>query len=97
MHRRECQNLTVNGVYWAQGRLVSYPLNGTDTGAEMEIGDIVMVPCQIIGRSKLAYTKSVVLDLLPIERSSGKHYEKKVVNMFSVLASDVDVLDKGKD
>ena len=56
----------------------------------MEVGDIVMVPCQIVGISRLAYTKSVVLDLLPIERSSGKHYEKGVVNMFSVLASDVD-------
>lgn len=63
----------------------------------MEVGGVVMVPCQIIGISKLAYTKSVVLDLLPIERSSGKHYERKVVNMFSVLASDVDRKEKNEN
>lgn len=63
----------------------------------MEIGDIVMVPCQITGISKLAYTKSVVLDLLPIERSSGEPYEKGVVNMFSVLASDVDRKEKNEN
>lgn len=63
----------------------------------MEVGDIVMVPCQIIGRSKLSYTKSVVLDLLPIERSSGKHYEKGVVNMFSVLGTDVDKAEKNEN
>ena len=62
----------------------------------MEVGGVVMVPCQIIGISKLAYTKSVVLDLLPIERSSGKHYSKDVVNMFSVLKQDVIELDKGE-
>lgn len=63
----------------------------------MDVGDIVLVPCQIMNISQLAYTKSVVLDLLPIERSSGKHYSKDVVNMFSVLKQDVIVLDKGKD
>ena len=62
----------------------------------MDVGDIVMVPCQIVNIDLLPYTKRVVLDLLPIERSSGKHYEEGVVNGFSVLAADVDVLDKGE-
>ena len=63
----------------------------------MEVGDIVMVPCQIVNIDLLPYTKRVVLDLLPIERSSGKHYEKGVVNVFSVLAADVDRKEKNEN
>lgn len=63
----------------------------------MKVGDIVMVPCQIVGISTLAYSKSMVLDLAPIEHSSGKPYGDSVVKVFAVLAEDVDVLDKGKE
>jgi len=61
----------------------------------MKIGDIVLVPCQIIDMGTLAYTGSPVLDLLPIEQSTGKHYTSNVVHVFSVLESDVILKEEG--
>ena len=62
----------------------------------MEIGDIVMVPCQVVGKHSLAYVDNIALDLLPVEYSSGEPYSKDVVNMFSVLKQDVIELGKGE-
>jgi len=63
----------------------------------MKIGDIVMVPCQIVDIGTLPYSKMGAVVLSPIERSSGKPYDNNVVQVFSVLADDVYVLDKGKE
>ena len=60
----------------------------------MKIGDIVLVPCQIIDTGTLAYTGNLVLDLAPIEKSSGKPYAHNVVRRFSVCSHDV-ILKEG--
>jgi hypothetical protein len=36
-----------------------------------------------------------VLDLLPIEQSTGKHYTSNVVHVFSVLESDIVLANNG--
>ena len=55
----------------------------------MNIGDTVLVPCQVISVGTLAYTGNLVLDLAPIEKSSGKPYAHNVVRRFSVCSHDV--------
>jgi hypothetical protein len=54
-----------------------------------KIGDIVLVPCEVVGIGQLVYTQETVLDLAPVEASSGERYANNVVRCFSVLAKDV--------
>lgn len=52
---------------------------------KIEIGQLVLVPCRVVGIGQFAYTESVVLDLSPVDSSSGAPYNK----VFTVYVDDV--------
>jgi hypothetical protein len=55
----------------------------------MKVGDIVMVPCRVIGTSSMAYSEEKVVDLQPLEFTSGQPYCSSVIRPFTVYARDV--------
>jgi hypothetical protein len=55
----------------------------------MKIGDIVLVPCQVVGTGTFAYSGNLALDLVPIEKGSGEPYAPYLLRPFTVYADDV--------
>ena len=62
----------------------------------MKLGDIVMVPCKVIGTIPIAATGSLILNLAPIDHITGERYSGHIVRPFTVLNRDVVVIDGDK-
>ncbi len=55
---------------------------------EFKIGDVVLVPCTIVGKGVMAYSEEPVLDLVVSSTAERSNNERKQVQ-FSELASAV--------
>lgn len=59
----------------------------------IETGDVVLVPCRVVGKCLMAYSTDVyAIDLQPIESTSGEPYS--VRPPFSVVERDVMAMPK---
>lgn len=58
--------------------------------SNIQIGDVVLVPCRVVGKCLRAYSVDrYIIDVRPIESTSGETYAQHVIPMFSVGESDV--------
>lgn len=58
--------------------------------SNIQIGDVVLVPCRVVGKCLRVFsTDHYIIDVRPIESTSGEPYAQHVIPMFSVDESDV--------
>ena len=61
---------------------------------QMKVGDIVYLPCKVVGTSTLGGRwggAEPVVDLRPIESTSGEPFGEHIIKPFTVYACDVKV------
>lgn len=57
---------------------------------QIEVGDIVLVPCRVVGKCLRAYSNdNYIIDVRPIEHTSGETYCESVIKTFSVDQGDI--------
>jgi hypothetical protein len=60
--------------------------------SEIKVGDIVYLPCKVVGKSMLSGRwggAEPVVDLRPIESTSGEPFGEHIIKPFTVYACDV--------